>query len=172
MAGPGAAHGCAGRYGGGCVMLGVMIAMSLASGLVAGVFYGFSDFIMRSLRAVPEGAAAMVSINRVILRSSFVPLLIGLGPLALALAAWAYWAGGSLWAVAAGVIYAFGVVGVTIVGNVPLNNRLDRAADPATVWADYLARWTPLNTLRTVAAAAASLCYLQAALAIAGQAVT
>lgn len=153
-------------------MLALMIAMCVASALIAGVFYGFSDFIMRSLRAVPEGAVAMVSINRIILRSSFVPLLIGLAPLGLVLAAWTVWVGGSLWVVAAGIIYAFGVVGVTIVGNVPLNNRLDRAADPDTVWGDYLARWTPLNTLRTVAAGLASLCYLQAALAIVDHAVT
>ncbi len=49
---------------------------------------------------------------------------------------------------------------MTIAGNVPLNNALDKA-DPDTpegqaVWTDYLKRWTRLNTLRTVLAVVAA----------------
>ncbi|MEL7319718.1 MAG: anthrone oxygenase family protein, partial [Pseudomonadota bacterium] len=52
-------------------------------------------------------------------------------------------------------VYVIGMFGVTLVGNVPLNNRLD-AVDPASqegaaMWREYLARWTPLNHARTVA---------------------
>jgi uncharacterized membrane protein len=49
---------------------------------------------------------------------------------------------------------------LTMVANVPLNNRLD-AADPdgaagAAVWADYLVRWTAWNHVRAVLCAAAT----------------
>lgn len=59
-----------------------------------------------------------------------------------------------------------GMFVVTLIGNVPLNNRLD-AADPASaegkaVWSDYLTRWTLLNHLRTVA------CIASMALLVAG----
>lgn len=118
---------------------------------------------------MPQGAAAMVSINRVILRASFVPLLLVLGPLALGVAFWIFWAGspqGAGWVFLASGVYCVGVLGVTMLGNVPMNNRLDRADDPAEYWPTYLTHWTRLNTVRTLAAGIASLCYLQAALAI------
>jgi uncharacterized membrane protein len=158
-------------------MVTVLSLMVMATGLVAGVFYGFSDFVMRSLGAIPQaqGSAAMVSINRVILRASFVPMLLALGPLSIAVAVWAYLSGTDVamaWVWVASGLYLVGVLGVTIVGNVPLNNRLDRAVDASAVWAGYRRPWTRLNSLRTVAAALASMCYLQAALAIAGHAVT
>jgi uncharacterized membrane protein len=48
-------------------------------------------------------------------------------------------------------------------GNVPLNHRLAglAATDPeaASLWHDYLQRWTRLNTVRTVTAGAAALMY-------------
>ena len=63
-------------------------------------------------------------------------------------------------------VYCVGVLAVTMLGNVPMNNRLDRADDPARYWLTYASLWTRLNTVRTVAAGVASLCYLQAALVI------
>ena len=58
---------------------------------------------------------------------------------------------------AATVIYLFGVFGVTVFGNVPLNNTLDRfdlesASDQITALqrANFEGRWNNLNTVRTV----------------------
>ena len=55
--------------------------------------------------------------------------------------------------------YFVGTFLVTLVCNVPWNNRL-AAADPASaagqaLWARYVSRWTAWNHVRTVAALAA-----------------
>jgi uncharacterized membrane protein len=67
---------------------------------------------------------------------------------------------GAGWIVAGAVLHVVGSFVLTMVANVPLNNRLD-AADPdspagAEVWADYLVRWTAWNHIRTVLCAAAT----------------
>lgn len=51
---------------------------ALACALVAGLFLGFSSFVMRALGERPpaEGVAAMQAINRVILRSAFIALFL------------------------------------------------------------------------------------------------
>ncbi|WP_206050885.1 anthrone oxygenase family protein [Nocardioides speluncae] len=52
------------------------------------------------------------------------------------------------------------VIGVTIVGNVPLNNELvpldPQAASAQEMWRDYLVDWTRWNTVRTIASAVAA----------------
>jgi uncharacterized membrane protein len=58
------------------------------------------------------------------------------------------------------VLYLLGTVGVTIVCNVPLNNRLatvhPQSADAASYWNEYVTKWTTWNHARTVAALAAA----------------
>ena len=53
-----------------------------------------------------------------------------------------------------------GTVGVTIAGNVPLNDALAAvspgSAEGATLWAKYLTDWTLWNHVRTLAAFVAS----------------
>lgn len=50
------------------------LVQGIACAVMAGVYFAFSGFVMRSLRALPavQGMAAMQSINRVILSSSFM----------------------------------------------------------------------------------------------------
>ena len=51
---------------------------ALGCALLGGVYFAFSAFVMRSLRdAGHAGTVAMNSINRVILRSAFMPLFLG-----------------------------------------------------------------------------------------------
>jgi uncharacterized membrane protein len=69
----------------------------------------------------------------------------------------------SLFWLAGTVIYVVGTIGVTIAGNVPLNDALamvnpDSAAG-ATLWARYLTDWTFWNHVRTVAAAIAAVLF-------------
>ena len=63
-------------------------------------------------------------------------------------------------AVAGAALYVAGVLGVTIAGNVPLNDalaRLDPAqADVAARWREYVRRWTRLNHARVLAGVAAA----------------
>ena len=57
----------------------VILIAALGTALIGGLFFAFSTFIMAALAARPaaEGMAAMVSINRVILRSLFMPVFFG-----------------------------------------------------------------------------------------------
>lgn len=145
------------------------VVLLLGSALIGGVFFAFSSFVMKALARLPsaEGIAAMRSINVAVLNRSFlgafmgtaaVSLLVGL----LALIGWGMPEAPYL--LAGALAYFGGTFLVTLLGNVPLNNRLaeNTASDPGTeaFWAYYLTRWTRLNTLRTVAAMAASLLLL------------
>ena len=133
--------------------------------LVAGVFLAFSDFIMKSLGAIPPDQAmrAMQSINILVFRSIFMVGLFAVSAASLMFIAMGVFNGGSgsgLLA-AAGVIYLVSVMGVTMAGNVPLNNELailDPASiDAAQVWQRYLNVWVNWNHVRTLGAAAAAL---------------
>ena len=64
----------------------------LAYALVAGVFLAFSDFIMRSL-AITNGSGgveAMQAINREVFRWIFMALFLGMAPVSLAIAGYAW----------------------------------------------------------------------------------
>jgi uncharacterized membrane protein len=57
----------------------------LGCGLMAGVFFAFSTFVMKALAAIPpsEAIRAMQAINRVIVRTAFMPIFIGTAVLCL-----------------------------------------------------------------------------------------
>ena len=153
-----------------------LTAAALATGLVAGVFLSFSDFLMRSLRYAPPqaGVEAMQVINREVFRSVFIVLLLGMAPVSAAFVAAAYiWPplAGQGWIALGGVTYLIGTLGVTVLGNVPKNERLAAMADggPAAqaYWRAYDRGWTAWNHLRTASSAMAALSYLMAAMQIA-----
>ena len=65
---------------------------------------------------------------------------------------------GAAWLVGGSLLYVIGTFVVTMFGNVPLNNRLEKV-DPESVearevWALYLKRWVFWNHVRTLAALA------------------
>jgi uncharacterized membrane protein len=133
------------------------------------LFFAFSAFIIRALALRPagEGMAAMVSINRVILRSLFMPAFFGTALLSGLIGGWAvtHWGPASWWLTAGAGLYLVGSIGVTMLWNVPLNNAIDRAdpaADNAALWADYCRRWTVWNHVRTFASLAAAAAFILA----------
>lgn len=137
---------------------------AIAAGLMAGVYFAFSAFIMRALDEIERaaGAAAMNAINRVILRSLFMPFFLGSSLSSLALVVIGFARPGEPGAAAmaaGGAVYFIGMFVVTMVRNVPLNNALaatDAASEAdARVWSGYLARWTRWNHVRTLASTAA-----------------
>ncbi|WP_175748093.1 DUF1772 domain-containing protein [Burkholderia pyrrocinia] len=142
---------------------------AIGCGLMAGVYFAFSTFVMTSLgRIAPQaGAAAMNAINVDIVRSPFMPLFLGTTLMALALAVLALFdrdRPGAMTALAGGVLYVFGMFAVTMAVNVPLNDAL-AAADPATaqgaaLWTRYVHDWTMWNHVRTVASAAACVFFI------------
>jgi len=130
---------------------------ALGAGLMAGVYFAFSGFIMHSFdRLGPEKAAdAMNAINEVILHSWFMGLFVGSSALYAALAGWAVLdddLGGRWWLFAAGMIYLVGMFACTALFNVPLNNRLAKTGDnlqaKVETWPHYFKYWTRWNHLR------------------------
>ncbi len=138
----------------------VTVAAALGCGLMAGVYFTFSTFIMVALKQLPasQGVTAMQSINVKAVNPLFMLALFGTGVLCLGTASWALIASGDqpqALLVGGSAIYLVGSILITIVGNVPMNNRLAGldAEEPesAGYWEHYVARWTNLNHLRTLA---------------------
>lgn len=147
------------------------LVAAMGSGLMAGLFFAFSAFLMRALTRLPphQGIAAMQSINTTIVRSLFLPVFLGTALACVVVAGVAMWRGldaGAVMAIAGSALYLVGVLGVTIAFNVPLNDGLavldvnDPAA--AAAWAEYVARWSPWNHVRTVSAVGALLSFVLA----------
>jgi uncharacterized membrane protein len=144
---------------------------AIGCGLLAGVYFSFSTFIMSALGRIetPAGITAMNSIDAVILRSPFMPLFLGSSLTALILAGIALFQWhqpGSSAAFAGGAIYVIGMFFCTMAFNVPLNNAL-ASVDPASangadVWARYLRDWTFWNHVRTIASTLAMALFIYA----------
>jgi uncharacterized membrane protein len=105
----------------------------LACGLVAGVFFAFSAFVMKALaRIAPsEGIAAMQSINVVVLNVWFLSLFLGTAAIcvvALVVSLLRWSESGMAWMLAGGLLYLAGTVLVTIACNVPRNEALAKIA--------------------------------------------
>jgi uncharacterized protein (TIGR02246 family) len=138
---------------------------ALGCGLVAGIFFAFSNFIIRALANVPPnpGIAAMQSINVMVLNRWFFAVFFGTAAccLILVVASFLHWQRlGAAYLLVASLLYLVGTILVTIICNVPLNNSLaavdPTTADAAPTWANYLKAWTAWNHARTVAALAAA----------------
>lgn len=155
------------------LMAGILFGLAvLASGWSAGFFWSWSFTVMPGLSAASPSAAieAMRATNAAIATPFFAFVFFGPLPFALA-AAVAAWAGGwaaAAWiAAAAAVIYGVGVVAVTFLVNVPMNDALAAAAvehaNAAAVWRDYAVPWTRWNHLRVACSTAALLLLVLAA---------
>lgn len=132
---------------------------SIGAGLMAGVYFAFSGFIMRSfdLLGAAHATDAMNAINKVILRSWFMILFFGstLIYAVLAVAAVLFADLEGRWLLfATGLNYVCGMFLCTALFNVPLNNRLAAAGEDerakAETWPLYFEHWTRWNHLRSV----------------------
>ncbi|MEV6520911.1 anthrone oxygenase family protein [Longispora sp. NPDC051575] len=146
----------------------VLIAATLTTGLIAGLFYAFSVAVMPGLRAAEDRSFVdtMQRINVAILNGWF--MLCFLGALALTAAAAllhlrAATRAALPWLIAAFALYLVMFI-VTAAVNVPLNNALDAAGKPgaitdlAAVRAKFEATWVGWNIVRAVASTAAFGC--------------
>jgi uncharacterized membrane protein len=130
---------------------------ALGCGIVGGVFYAFSSFVMKALlRLAPaEGVRAMQSINVVVINPSFLGVFLGTAVLCTVLGVGSVVAWDGL-RLAGCVLYVAGTFVVTMLFNVPRNNALEKL-DPeiegaAEHWARYAREWTAYNHVRTAAA--------------------
>lgn len=141
------------------------LSAALGCGLTAGVFFAFSTFVMKALARLtpPAGIAAMQSINVAVLNPWFLGMFLGTAAacaLVMIAAVLRWRAPGAVYALGGGALYLIGTLLVTMVCNVPRNNKLARITptDPDSVrlWADYVADWTAWNHVRAAAALAAA----------------
>ena len=142
---------------------------TLGCGLIAGVFFAFSTFVMKALAKLPaqEGIAAMQSINLYAVKSWFLPAFLGTALACLLVAILTFWQGSdqtSNWQLTGATLYFFGTFLVTVIFNVPMNDALAAlspvAPDAAARWAEYLSKWTLWNHVRTIAALAATVFFI------------
>lgn len=136
------------------------VASVVLLGLSAGVFFGFSSFVMSGLGRAPDEAAgaAMSGINETALRPAFMSVFFGALLVPAGTGIWGLVEGrdGGTWVLAAAAVYLIGTFGVTAALNVPLNNRLLGAHDKGAGWRAYWRPWTTWNHVRTLAGVVAT----------------
>ncbi len=138
---------------------------ALSCGLMAGVFFAFSAFVMNGLGRLPtaQSVAAMQAINAAAFNPVFGTAFSGTTGACVLLAVaslfrWHKPAG--IFHLAGGLLYLVGAFLVTIAFNLPLNKALaaldPTSADGANLWAGYVTSWMAWNHVRTAGALAAT----------------
>jgi uncharacterized membrane protein len=137
---------------------------AVGSGLVAGVFFAFSTFVMSGLRRAPApaGIAAMQSINRQAPTPAFMLAFLGTTGVCVVLGIVAVTKWGSTAATLALIAAVLALVPVVLTGayHQPRNLAFEHvdATSPGAVdaWRAYLDGWVPWNHVRTLSSAAAA----------------
>ncbi|MHA7208742.1 anthrone oxygenase family protein [Arthrobacter sp. MDT1-65] len=121
--------------------------------MAAGVYFAFAVMVMPAL--LPDartGMAVMRAVNRRAVRPPFMILFVGTTVLCLVVLV--------LGIVGRDLLAGLGAAGylasvaITIVGNVPLNDALDRATvDDDGSWAAFRGPWSRLNLVRALVSA-------------------
>jgi uncharacterized membrane protein len=143
------------------------LVAALSTGLMAGVFFAFSTFVMKALARLPnpQGIQAMQSINLTAVNPVFMAALFGSTAVCLLLAVYSFVSRpqAGFFLLAGSLLYLVGSFLTTAVFNVPLNNALARvdpgSMDGARLWARYLTSWSDWNHVRTLSSILASAAY-------------
>jgi uncharacterized membrane protein len=153
------------------ILFTLTLLSALGCGLMAGVFFAFSNSVMKALARLqpPQGIAAMQSINVTILNPLFFVVFLGTAATSILLAVsllWRWQQPGAVYLLAGSLLYLVGAIVVTVVLNVPMNEGLatvePASAEAAKLWARYLTSWTNWNHVRTVAALLATVSFILA----------
>lgn len=138
----------------------LMVSVFL-TGLSAGLFYGWSVSVIPGTQRLSDGVylETMQSINRAIINPAFFIVFFG-SVIAFGVAGFNQWNYNKVtfWLIlSAFIIYLIGTIGVTGLGNVPLNNKLDALhlyelnADKMKEFRDYYeVNWNRLHQIRTI----------------------
>jgi uncharacterized membrane protein len=149
----------------------LIVASAVGAGLMAGLLFAFSNFVMKSLAQIPaeHGMYAMQRINIEIINPVFLLVFVGTAVMSVALFVGALLGSDTparLWLIAGAVFYLLGVIGITAAFNIPLNNFI--ASLPASAaessWPNYVTSWLRWNHVRTAFAVAASASFVVGAL--------
>lgn len=150
----------------------VLLAGTVATGLVAGTYFAFTCAVMPGLAATDDRTfvAAMQAINVKIENPVFFAGFFGAFVLPLIAVFRQRKAGGGAalrWTIAGLALYTVGLL-TTMGFNIPLNTTLKDAgdaaslADPGSVRRDFEDPWVAWNIVRTVASTAATGCLVYA----------
>lgn len=154
-------------------LTGVTALTALGCGVVAGVFFAFSAFVMRALsRLSPaRGIAGMQAINDAAIPSAFfvTGLVTAIGCLVLGGWALVVWPEPfAPWLLGGSIAYLAGAVLVTVAVHLPRNDALalvdPEGVEAAARWRGYRPGWTAWNHVRASAALVASACLITALL--------
>jgi uncharacterized membrane protein len=138
---------------------------ALSCGLMAGVFFAFSAFVMDGLSRLPaqQSIAAMQFINAAAFNPWFATAFCGTTAACVLLTGvslfmWHKPAG--IFHLAGALLYLIGAILVTLLFNLPLNGALAaidaKSAEAANLWAGYFTSWMVWNHVRTLGALAAA----------------
>jgi uncharacterized membrane protein len=131
----------------------ISLSTALGCGLVAGIFFAFSNFVMPAINRQPPSSAiaTMQAINVMVMNRGFLTAFAGtaLGCLLLIVVSALRWEETtSKLAIAGALAYLIGTFGVTMRGNVPLNDSLAAGCE----WHAYYGPWMLWNHVRAAAA--------------------
>ena len=144
----------------------LLVITATTTGLIAGLFYTWSCSVNLGLARLPDATyiAVMQAINKAILNPVFFISFLGTAILLPVSTFFHYDQPSShrfLLLLAATLTYCIGGLGVTIFGNVPLNNtlaafNLQSASEEAIVAqrVKFEGRWNNLNIIRTLTSTA------------------
>jgi len=131
-------------------------------GLSAGLLYAYAVSVIPGLKNIPGKSylEAYQSINRAILNPAFFIVFFG-SLILMVISIWFQYkvqVNLAFWLITGGtIIYLVGTLGVTIMGNVPLNESLDAlkinalsSEELENARLSFESKWNQLNTVRTV----------------------
>lgn len=138
----------------------ILLAAVVLVGLSAGLFYGWSVSVIPGTQRVADSTylETMQNVNRAILNPAFFLVFFGSAVLLFISSFMQYSVNKTIFWLLLGsaVLYLVGMVGVTGLGNVPLNNQLDAlklsqlsASEMADFRNIYENKWNRLNHIRT-----------------------
>ncbi len=141
-----------------------LLLSTITTALSAGIFYAWVVSVIPGTKRISDQAylETMQSINREILNPGFFVIFLGSVILLVISTAIEYkfkTQGAFYFVLSATLVYIFGTVGVTMFGNVPLNNMVDAmdlssfsSQDFKNARIAYEDQWNNLNLVRTIAA--------------------
>ena len=137
-------------------MTSIIVMAITGAGVVTGLLFAFSNFVMRALADLPndKGMFAMQRVNEKILNPVFLILFLGTPILCVLIAFTSVLqlgSSGSLFLLIGALAYIIGPFGITVLFNVPLNNKLAEVdlSGADEIWPVYQKQWQRWNHVRT-----------------------
>ncbi len=149
--------------------------LALWSAVIGGVFSAFSEFIMSGLRrtAPAGGVEAMQHINRKVIKTQFVAGILSIAVFSVLFGIYSltvFDGAARVTLILAPTVYVPTVFLMTMFGNVPMNNKLERldhkSAEAHAYWVVYGRDWTRLNHVRSIGSILTAGLYVIAAITL------